>query len=207
MTGEIVFPWTIEDRQLRDNLDAIKLAIEGLKASNPGFTTGDLKMGAYSDAPDGWLLCDGSSFDPVVYKALYDKIGTTYGGTATAPLLPDFEGRAPVGVGDGDASGHTLHSLGDKVGKETHTLSAAESGVPAHTHTITDPGHVHRTDYNVLGTAGTDQSNPTTVNGGTQLNTGSATTGITINNNSAAAASSAHENRTPSTVVNFFIKT
>lgn len=127
--------------------------------------------------------------------------------------LPDYRGRSPIGVGDGDASGHSDHRLGQKVGKQTHVLQANESGLPAHNHGITDPGHNHRIAATYpsiadgrqipLGQSGTTYVN----NSGGVNHIENSTTGITINNNSASSASQAHENRTPSQVVNFFIKT
>lgn len=157
---------------------------EALKQLLP--SAGDLKIGAYATADDGWLLCDGSAFDPSKYPDLYRKIGTTYGGSSSSPLLPDFRGRAPVGAGTGDASGATAHTLGAKVGKETHVLSTAE--MPAHTHG--GPGGVNF----VVSGAGTSA-----FSAGSAWNQAAAT--------ASTGGGGAHENRTPSTVINFFIKT
>ena len=196
----------VRDEICQKNWDAIKALLPN---------TGDLKMGAYANPDPGWLLCDGTAVSRTTYKALFDKIGTTYGAGdgSTTFNLPDFRGRAPAGSGTGDASGATAHTLGAKVGKETHLLTSGESGVPAHNHSVTDPGHGHRIAVTYptiadgrqipLGQSGTTYA---TANGGVN-HIENSTTGITINNNTAANAASAHENRTPSTVINFFIKT
>jgi len=47
--------------------------------------------GPLSEIPDGALACDGSVYSPARYPVLFQKIGTTYGGTASAPLLPPAE--------------------------------------------------------------------------------------------------------------------
>lgn len=47
---------------------------------------------------EGWLPCDGSVYDPVEYPKLFQTIGTVYGGTSVAPLLPDLRNRYPVGL-------------------------------------------------------------------------------------------------------------
>lgn len=148
--------------------------------------SGDLKMGAYATPDDGWLLCDGSSYDPQKYPDLYSKIGTTYGGTSSAPLLPDFRGRAPVGSGTGDATGATAHTLGSKVGEQTHVLTIAE--MPAHTH---GPG----SGTNFV----TDAAGGSAFSAGANYNLASVT--------ASRGGGGAHENRTPSSVINFFVKT
>lgn len=189
--------------------------------------SGDLKMGAYATPDDGWLLCDGSSYDPQKYPDLYSKIGTTYGGTSSAPLLPDFRGRVPAGSGTGDASGATPHTLGSKVGKQTHSLTKAE--LATHTHdkgtlNITTGGsHAHTTSTNLPaqawyeggaargGNTGTLQAGfatlSVTVNANTHTHPSSEFAGATGDGSADTLAGTAHENRTPSSVVNFFIKT
>lgn len=90
-------------------------------------------------------------------------------------------------VGKGSGSFATAGSTG---GAETHTLTAAESGLPAHTHTITDPGHTHTVGGELAASSSTTRRQL----GGVQNNnisSQSSTTGITIDSNSAASASSA----------------
>lgn len=154
---------------------------------------GDLKMSVAATAPPGWLACDGSSVLRSQYASLFTVIGTAFGSVdGTHFTLPDFRGRAPVGVGNGDATGHTNHIFATKYGEETHVLSAAESGLPAHSHTRT------------VATGG-----GATVDGGAipPHNAVASSVKTITDTSSAAAASSAHENRTPSLAVNILIKT
>lgn len=74
---------------------------------------------AASAAPAGWLIADGSDFDGDRYAALAAALGST--------TLPDLRNAFPIGAGDT----YALLSAG---GAATHTLTGAESGVPAHTH-------------------------------------------------------------------------
>jgi len=87
-------------------------------------------------APAGWLLCDGSEVSRTDYAALYAAIGTTYGDGdgSTTFNIPNMCGRVPVGVGESAATGHTEHTLGQKSGAETHTLTIAQ--IPNHTHNL-----------------------------------------------------------------------
>ena len=104
---------------------------------------------AGASAPDGWVLCDGSSYDSVAdpsLASLFAIIGTTYGGSgASAFNVPDFRGRVSIGKDNlGGTSANRITDanadiLGGAGGAETHTLTSAE--MPNHTHT--GPSHTH----------------------------------------------------------------
>lgn len=93
--------------------------------------------------PAGYLVCDGTAVSRTTYADLFAVIGTTFGvgDGSTTFNLPNFKGRTPLGVGLATATGATTHTLAQMGGEETHTLTTAE--IPAHTHSITDPGHIH----------------------------------------------------------------
>lgn len=93
---------------------------------------GEIRVIPFLDGPTtqftGWLRCDGQLLAISEYQALFQLIGTTYGGNGTTHFaLPDLRGRVPVGAGPG-------HPLGSKGGAETVTLTTAN--LPAHTHTL-----------------------------------------------------------------------
>lgn len=93
-----------------------------------------------TNLPNGWLLCNGSTFDQSTYPALFNLIGNTYG---TAPSgqfrVPDFKGRGPMGQ---DASQTEFDALGQTGGFKTHTLQLNE--LPLHDHGDTDLDGRHR---------------------------------------------------------------
>jgi microcystin-dependent protein len=62
---------------------------------------GDLKWSARSTPSAGWLACDGAAVSRTTYAALFAAIGTAYGAGdgSTTFNVPDYRGRAPVGVG------------------------------------------------------------------------------------------------------------
>ena len=60
--------------------------------------TGFIMMFGADVAPEGWLLCDGSVYDPALNPLLFARIGNTYGGTIAAPLLPDLTQRCIRGL-------------------------------------------------------------------------------------------------------------
>ena len=84
--------------------------------------------------PNGWLLCDGSSFSVTSYPELFDVIGTTYGyDDDRNPKLPDLRGRVAVGKKDATSADDTEFSiLGNTGGEKTHTLTVDE--MPSHKH-------------------------------------------------------------------------
>lgn len=119
--------------------------------------TGALQPFAGSTAPTGWLLCYGQAVSRTTYANLFSVIGTTYGvgDGSTTFNVPDLRGRSLIGLDNmgGSAAGRVAAatSLGQAAGTETKnishthttgdvTLSAAQSGLPAHTHSVQGRG-------------------------------------------------------------------
>ena len=110
--------------------------------------SGSISMFAGSQAPESWLLCDGSTVSRTDYANLFAVIGTSYGAGdgSTTFGLPDLRQRFPRGAG---SSG----SVGGVGGSETHTHDLTiEEGDHAHTHEVritaqgtlsTQPAHGH----------------------------------------------------------------
>ncbi len=93
----------------------------------------EIRIVGFNFAPRGWAFCDGQILPINQNQSLYSLLGTTYGGDGrTSFALPDIRGRVPIHVGQADSGQN--HPLGQKMGQETHTLSAAE--MPQHQHGI-----------------------------------------------------------------------
>lgn len=87
---------------------------------------GEIRMFGGNFAPAGWAFCDGSLIPISENDALFNLIGTTYGGDgANTFALPDLRSRIPVHVGPGFA-------LGQSGGVESVTLTTSQ--IPAHSH-------------------------------------------------------------------------
>lgn len=173
---------------------------------------GIIKMYGGSSAPAGYLICNGSVYDPVAYPELFAAIGTTYGGTSGSPLLPNFKGRVPLGVGTGDASDATDHTLGEKEGTEKHTLTAAQ--MPSHNHggnTGSDGSHSHQlsANQNTNTTTGGTATRLSALTSGTSGEIDQPTTSDGSHNHtiSVSGSDSPHNNLQPSLAINFIIKT
>ena len=92
---------------------------------------GEIRMFAGNFAPAGWAFCDGSLQAISQNDALFNVIGTTYGGDGqTTFALPDLRGRVPIHMGQG--SGLSNRIIGENGGTETVTLTPAT--LAAHTH-------------------------------------------------------------------------
>lgn len=105
---------------------------DGVAWTTLGAAPGDLKSTAASTADPGWVIADGSLVPRTGLQAdLFARIGVQYGAGngSTTFQLPDLRARVPVGAGGG-------RSVGQSGGAETHTLAAAESGMPTHNHPI-----------------------------------------------------------------------
>lgn len=72
---------------------------------------GLVQMWAAAAAPSGWLLCDGSAISRADYATLYAAIGDTWGAGdgSTTFNVPDFQGRAPAGVGTSSGGTDVTH--------------------------------------------------------------------------------------------------
>ena len=143
-------------------------------------------------APAGWSFCDGSLIAISDNDALFNLIGTTYGGDGQSTFaLPDLRSRIPVHV----AAGYSLAQTG---GVEMVTLTASQ--IPAHTHMV-----------NCDSAAGTS-ADPTGKVWAANSNTGlpQFTPPLTTGSMSASAlandgGSQPHDNMPPYLAVNFII--
>lgn len=168
-----------------------------------GLSVGDISTTAASTCPSGTLLADGSAISRTTYGELFAKIGITHGqgDGSTTFNLPDYRGRFLRGVDGGSgrdsftrsamATGGNATGVGSVQNDATkkNGLALTDPGhnhtQNAHAHAITDPGHVHSGINKVWvaypGGEGAGQGTTLTQS----LNTGSATTGISINNATA----------------------
>jgi microcystin-dependent protein len=102
---------------------------------------GEIRMFGGSFAPAGWAFCDGSQLPISEYDALFNLIGTTYGGDGQSTFnLPNLAGRIPVCAGTNPATGST-YTYGEMAGTESVTLTTQQ--IPVHSHNAlgsVDPG-------------------------------------------------------------------
>jgi microcystin-dependent protein len=87
---------------------------------------GEIRMFGGNFAPVGWSFCNGQLLAISEYEALFQLIGTTYGGNGVQTFaLPDLQGRIPMHQG-------RSNPLGQSAGTESVTLLTTQ--IPSHTH-------------------------------------------------------------------------
>jgi microcystin-dependent protein len=109
-----------------------ELPLEGFDSSEAGFVNGMLRtVTRFSPAPQ---LADGRTISAATNPALGALLGTTYGGTAANPKVPNVAGRAIVGAGTSASPFVTPWSRGTVRGVAEVTLT--DANLPGHTHTV-----------------------------------------------------------------------
>ncbi|HEX4738462.1 MAG TPA: tail fiber protein [Allosphingosinicella sp.] len=154
----------------------------------------EIRIFSFNFAPQGWALCNGQLLPINQNQPLFALLGTTYGGDGRVNFaLPDLRGRLPIHEGSG-------HTLGERGGEESHTITQSE--MTQHVHVANATNQPHDTvneNYQPLPTGGLlavvngmygNPTNPTTLLPTTITNVG---------------GSQAHENRQPFLVLNFGI--
>lgn len=154
---------------------------------------GEIRMFAGNYAPNGWLFCEGQLLPISENDALFNLIGTTYGGDGQETFaLPDLRGRIPIYQGISSGQSFTLGEMG---GTEWVTLTSTE--IPSHTHTIAcDPNNGSSVNPQSNAVAGS-ALNPYNV-AGTDIQMGNQMIG-------SGGGSQPHENMMPYLCVNFII--
>jgi len=94
---------------------------------------GEIRMFGGNFAIQGWSFCNGQTVPISQNEALYNLIGTTYGGNGVSTFgLPNLQGRLPVHIGQG--AGLSPYVIGQVGGTENVTLTPGT--MPVHNHAL-----------------------------------------------------------------------
>jgi microcystin-dependent protein len=151
-------------------------------------------MFAGNFAPVGWAFCNGALIPISENDALFNLIGTTYGGDGQETFaLPNLQSRVPIHAGQG--SGLSSYIIGEAAGVESVTLTTQQ--IPVHNHALLASSGLANSaipQNTVLAQADIDMYVTDTVD-------------VTLANQSIAIAggSQPHENMAPFLVINFII--
>lgn len=160
--------------------------------------TGDLRITALPSIEEGWVACEGQAESRIgITKALFEKIGTTYGaGNGTTTFnVPDFRGRSIIGAGTG--SGLTARNRGEKIGEESHKLTVTE--LAAHQHPLTSSTNKTMVQFETVSGEFANVQEHIGAGGFGWWDGGAAKTG-------AEGGNEPHNNMQPSAVCNIWIK-
>ena len=111
---------------------------------------GEIKIFSMNFAPRGWAFCSGSLIRIAQHTGLFAVIGHTYGGDGRDFALPNLQGSAPLGSGQGP--GLSDRKIAEQVGNNTSSLF--ETQIPSHKHSLNvgrQPGSLQAPGGNYLG--------------------------------------------------------
>jgi microcystin-dependent protein len=209
------FPSLPTQGQVYDNFyyDSVMVAWRAIgSATDPQIPTGVISQFAGVAAPAGYLRCMGQSILASEYASLFSVIGYTYGGSGQSFIVPNLQGRVPVGIG----SETEFDTLGEIGGAKTVALTSAQ--MPSHSHTGTTNSSGNHTHTASVGVTGADDNNHTG-NGDYVADSDAAyrtQRGVTVNaagahthtfTTAVTGSDAAHTNLQPYIVVNYIIKT
>ncbi|QQP96821.1 phage tail protein [Lysobacter enzymogenes] len=94
---------------------------------------GEIRLFGFNRVPTGWYACKGQLVSIAENDALFNLIGTIYGGDGISTFaMPDLQGRVPIHQGTG--LGLSTYVIGQRAGSESVTLIGQQ--MPQHTHTM-----------------------------------------------------------------------
>lgn len=150
--------------------------------------------------------------------SIYMSVNSTSPATLFGGTWQKIEGRFLLASGTTSGEEPTIdntYTLGDTGGSATVTLTAAQSGVPAHNHGM---AHTHNHNHSAIGYtntggSGTARRNPIGYNATGSVGTlatdadNTASSKSQTDNNAGADASEAHDNMPPYIIVNVWERT
>lgn len=150
---------------------------------------GEIRLMSYNFPPKGWAFCNGQLLPINQNQGLFSLLGTTFGGDGRVNFaLPDLRERTPIHSGSG-------HTLGERGGEQTHTLSISE--IPTHTHSL----QASSQQGNAAVPTGAVLASPLNQAYGQPA----ATTTLAAGSVANAGGNQAHENRQPFLALSFCI--
>ncbi len=155
---------------------------------------GEIRLFGGNFAPVGWAFCNGQIIPISQNSALFNLIGTTYGGDGQSTFaLPDLQGRRPVHQGQGP--GLSTYVIGQLGGVEAVTLIGSQGGSHSHSpQAVAQSGTVDAPAGNVWAQW---SDNPYATTGSTE--------DLAANAIGQSGGNQPHENRSPFLVVSYII--
>jgi microcystin-dependent protein len=155
---------------------------------------GEVRLVGFNFAPVGWAICNGQLIPIAENNALFNLIGTTYGGDGQSTFgVPNLQGRIPIH--QGTLAGGANYVIGQTGGVETVPLGVTQ--YPSHNHALlgsSNSGNVNNPSNQTVGSGLKVYQNEAPA---TPMNTSMV--------GPSGGASQPHENRQPYQVLNWII--
>ena len=163
---------------------------------------GEIRMFAGNFNPNGWAFCQGQTLPISENEALFQLIGTTYGGDGQSTFnLPNLQSRVPIHMGNGPDG--INYPLAQMAGTESETLTTQQ--IPVHNHgLIASTAAATLSPQNALLTVPSNavQQGILTYNNDQAVNSNTTINAATLQ---PAGGSQPHENTQPFLCINFII--
>ena len=123
----------IANRRIQNTRFAELVPVPSIIRTVEGLPVGVINAYMGTTAPDGWLLCDGSQYDPADLPELYAVNSAFHADDAPGEFrVPDLRGRSPIGTGMSHADYTRDFQLGNRfgdyvVGQHTHRITVQSS--------------------------------------------------------------------------------
>lgn len=156
---------------------------------------GEIRMFAGNYAPQNWAFCNGQLLSIAGYDALFNLLGTTYGGDGqTNFALPNLNGRFAIHQGQGP--GLSPRVIGQPVGEPEVTLQIPHL-----------PVHSHVANCSTQGTIANPKGNfwATDPSGNIALYSTAAPNGQMASLTASPAGGQPHNNQQPYVAINYII--
>jgi microcystin-dependent protein len=150
------------------------LQVNGRIKDKTGFVLPAGTIVAFGGAttPEGWLMCDGTSYLQSTYPDLYLAIGKAFGGDGSNFNVPDFRGRFLRGVDfpatgrDPESGSRTFEASGGNTGNNVGSVQLDD--FKSHVHTTTPTNFFNTAYAQIPGAygAGSSGTQPTSATGG-----------------------------------------
>ena len=119
--------WDGADAQQLHAQRQIEAIITAMMTGNIRQVVGEIKIHAREDLPEGWLWCDGHTYNRVDWPELYEALHPNFRVNADTFKVPDMQLRFPLGFAEGSPS-----FVGLQGGEQSHQLTQSE--MPVHNH-------------------------------------------------------------------------
>jgi microcystin-dependent protein len=165
---------------------------------------GEIRLCGFNFAPVGWAFCNGQLLSISQFEALFNLIGTTYGGDGQQTFaLPNLQSRVPIHQGQGSGLGNYV--IGQLGGSESVTLNTQQ--LPQHNHPMNVSvafGTVGSPNNGVLGV--TNSGTPSApADGNLDFAAGASNTTMAASAITFTGGNQPHANIQPCLAVNFIV--
>jgi microcystin-dependent protein len=165
---------------------------------------GEIRLFAFGQAPNDWIVCNGQSLPIQSNVALYSLLGTTYGGDGKTTFnVPDLRGRVPVQISQTIKQGFAG-------GTETVTLTTAQHSHPVKAYSTAGNSGALASAFPAQNTVPSATPAPPAASnlyGAASANNLVSISPASVSNSGSVANPTAHENRQPTIAMNYCIAT